>query len=48
VKAAPDRWQRDVHDRRVEHDDELGHCQQRERPPAAINVTGSWACGCGD
>jgi hypothetical protein len=46
VKAAPDRWQRDVHDRRVEHDDEFGHCQQRERPPAAINVTGSWASGC--
>jgi hypothetical protein len=48
VKTAPDRRQSDVHDRRVEHDDELGHCQQRERPPAAINVTGSWACGCGD
>jgi hypothetical protein len=48
VKAAPDRWQRDVHDRRVEHDDEFGHCQQREHPPTAINVTGSWASGCCD
>ena len=40
VKAAPDRGQRDVDDRRVEHDDELGHRQQRQRPPAAINTTG--------
>ena len=35
VEVLADRRQRDVDDRRVEHDDELGAAEQRQRQPAA-------------
>jgi hypothetical protein len=36
VQAALDRGQRDVHDRVVEHDHELGHARDHEDQPAVV------------
>jgi hypothetical protein len=46
VQPPSDRRQRDVDDRRVENDHEVGHCQQHQRPPATINTTRLWGDCC--
>jgi hypothetical protein len=40
VKTTPDRRRRDVHDRGVQHDDEIRHRKQRQRQPAASTKSG--------